>query len=112
MCSTLAPLVRHRDTKVTCGADKSSLSPDPGPLIQACALLVLAAMAHPQQTTIWSSILDHNSEAIVGRTAAACARPLAAWRMLSGSWRALVLLTYASVSYLVVLGILLAIKPA
>jgi hypothetical protein len=69
-------------------------------------------MAYPQRTNIWTSIFDHDSEAILGRTAAACARPIAAWRVLSGSWRALVLLTYASVSYVVVLGILLALTRA
>jgi hypothetical protein len=69
-------------------------------------------MNHPQRAKIWTSIFDHNSEAIVGRTAAACARPFAAWRVLSGSWRALVLLTYAGVSYVVVLGILLALERA
>ena len=83
-----------------------------GPLKWASALLVLATMRHPQQTQIWTSIFDHDSEAIVGRTAAACARPFAAWRLLSGTWRALVLLTYASVSYVVVLGILLALERA
>jgi hypothetical protein len=57
----------------------------------------------------WTSILDHNSEAIVGRTAAACAHPLAAWRVLSTSWKVAVLTVYLGISYLAVLSTLLAL---
>jgi hypothetical protein len=67
-------------------------------------------MIHLQRATTWTLISGYSSEAIVGRTAAACAHPLAAWRVLSSPWRLLVLLTYGSVSYLVVLGSLLALE--
>jgi hypothetical protein len=72
-------------------------------------LLIAPAMIHPQRAT-WTLISGYSSEAIVGRTVAACAHPLAAWQVLSSPWRLLVLLTYGSVSYLVVLGSLLALE--
>ena len=56
----------------------------------------------------WTSIFDHNSEAIVGRTAAACAHPVAAWQVLSTSWKVAVLTVYLGISYLAVLGALFA----
>ena len=47
---------------------------------------------------------------VVGRTAAACIHPIAAWRILPRSWRVVVLAAYAGVSYLAVLGALLVLN--
>ena len=69
-------------------------------------MLIAAAMAHPSRTIKWTSMLDHNSEAILGRTVAACAHPLAAWRVLPTSWKMAVLTVYVGISYLTVLGAL------
>ena len=49
---------------------------------------------------------------ILGRTAAACVHPFAAWRLLSVSWRVLMLIAYVAASYTVVLSTLLALSPA
>ena len=49
---------------------------------------------------------------ILGRTAAACVHPFAAWRLLSMSWRVLMLIAYVAASYAVVLSTLLALSPA
>jgi hypothetical protein len=46
---------------------------------------------------------------VVGRTAAACAHPLAAWQVLPASWRVLVLTVYTVTSYLTVLTALIAL---
>ena len=53
----------------------------------------------------------HHPELIVGRTAAACVHPVAAWRVLPVSWRVLVLTVYTVSSYLAVLGALVALNP-
>ncbi len=53
----------------------------------------------------------HAPELVVGRTAAACVHPVAAWRVLPTSWRILVLTVYTATSYLTVLSALLALDP-
>jgi hypothetical protein len=53
----------------------------------------------------------HQPAVAVGRTAAACVHPVAAWEVLPRSWRILVLTVYAVTSYLTVLGALIALKP-
>ena len=50
-------------------------------------------------------------EVIVGRTAAACVHPVAAWRVLPAPWRIVVLTVYAIVSYVTVLGALVVLRP-
>jgi hypothetical protein len=47
-------------------------------------------------------------EILIGRTAAMCFHPHAAWRTRSKAGRALVLLAYAAVSYVIVLGLLMS----
>ena len=49
-------------------------------------------------------------EIIVGRTAAACVHPVAAWRVLPASWRVLILAIYTVSSYVAVLGALVALS--
>jgi hypothetical protein len=53
----------------------------------------------------------HAPELVVGRTAAACVHPVAAWRVLPTSWRILVLTIYTATGYVMVLSALIAIKP-
>ena len=53
----------------------------------------------------------HAPELVVGRTAAACVHPVAAWRVLPTSWRILVLMVYTVTAYLTVLSTLIAMKP-
>ena len=48
---------------------------------------------------------------VVGRTAAACAHPVAAWQVLPTSWRVLVLTVYTVTSYLTVLTFLVTLNP-
>jgi hypothetical protein len=49
-------------------------------------------------------------EVVVGRTAAACLHPLAAWRIWPRSWRLLALTVYAAAGYLTVLTVLVALS--
>jgi hypothetical protein len=64
---------------------------------QSARLLLRDALRHPA--------------VVVGRTAAACVHPVAAWRVLPASWRILALTVYAMTSYLMVLCALIALKP-
>ena len=48
---------------------------------------------------------------VVGRTAAACLHPVTAWRVFSSSWRLCVVTAFAGISYVVVLGALLVLRP-
>jgi hypothetical protein len=50
-------------------------------------------------------------EIVVGRTAAACVHPIAAWQVLPASWRILVLTVYTVAGYVTVLSILIALEP-
>ncbi len=45
--------------------------------------------------------------AVIGRSAAACVHPYAAWRVKPGSVRVLILSAYAAVGYVLVLGALM-----
>jgi hypothetical protein len=53
----------------------------------------------------------HAPELVVGRTAAACVHPVAAWRVLPTSWRVLVLMVYTATGYLTVLSALIVMEP-
>jgi hypothetical protein len=64
-----------------------------------------------QQTPHLLRYAFHPPAVVVGRTAAACAHPVAAWQVLPRSWRILVLAVYAVTSYLTVLSALVALKP-
>jgi hypothetical protein len=44
---------------------------------------------------------------MLGRTMAFCVHPLAAWQLLSTSWRLWILTVYAGTAYIVVLGALI-----
>ena len=48
---------------------------------------------------------------ILGRTAAACVHPLAAWQVFSKAWRFPVVTAFAGLSYVVVLSTLLVLNP-
>ena len=48
---------------------------------------------------------------ILGRTAAACVHPFAAWRVFSRVWRLAVVTVFAGLSYMVVLSTLLVLNP-
>jgi hypothetical protein len=45
-------------------------------------------------------------EVLIGRSAALCVHPLAAWRSRSGRDRAMLLISYSALSYVIVLGLL------
>jgi hypothetical protein len=49
---------------------------------------------------------------LIGRTAAACVHPYAAWRVRPASVKVAVLSTYAAVGYVIVLTTLLALSTA
>jgi hypothetical protein len=49
---------------------------------------------------------SHRVEVLIGRSAACCVHPLAAWRSRSRNDRALLVASYVAVSYVVVLGLL------
>jgi hypothetical protein len=53
----------------------------------------------------------HAPELVVGRTAAACVHPVAAWQVLPTSWRILMLIVYTATGYLTVLSTLIVMKP-
>jgi hypothetical protein len=57
----------------------------------------------------WPALSGQSAEAVIGRTTAACVHPFVAWRVLSMSWRLLVLLEYAGVTYLLVLAALIVL---
>ena len=60
----------------------------------------------------WRHEPGYRVELMVGRTMAACAHPFAAWQVLSRSWRAVMVTTYAAASYLMVLTTLLILRYA
>ena len=49
---------------------------------------------------------SHRLEVLIGRSAALCIHPLAAWRSRSRIDRALLLISYVGISYAIVLGLL------
>ena len=52
---------------------------------------------------------NHTLEVLIGRSAALCIHPLAAWRSRSRNDRALLLISYVAISYVVVFGLLHAL---
>lgn len=48
-------------------------------------------------------------ELLIGRSLAMCAHPYAAWRSQSAKGRALVLVAYMTVTYIIVLGVLMTL---
>ena len=66
---------------------------------------------HPAVRESLVHTFRHTPELVVGRTAAACVHPVAAWRVLPTSWRILVLMVYTATSYLTVLSTLIVMKP-
>ena len=53
---------------------------------------------------------SHVLEVLIGRSAALCVHPLAGWRSPSRNDRALLLISYVGISYMLVLGLLHAIS--
>jgi hypothetical protein len=49
---------------------------------------------------------SHRFEVLIGRSAALCIHPLAAWRSRSRIDRALLVIAYVGISYAIVLGLL------
>ena len=54
--------------------------------------------------------MNLNTPIILGRTAAACVHPIAAWRVFSRTWRLAVVTVFAGLSYVVVLSTLLVLN--
>jgi hypothetical protein len=52
---------------------------------------------------------SHRIEVLIGRSAALCVHPLAAWRSPLRSDRALLVISYFAISYVFVLGLLQAL---
>jgi hypothetical protein len=67
-------------------------------------------MAVPTSSAWHRGAYGYGGAVIVGRTAAACVHPIAAWRVISMSWRFLVLLAYVAASYVLVLTALLVLS--
>jgi hypothetical protein len=53
---------------------------------------------------------SHRVEVLIGRSAALCVHPLAAWRSPAKSDRAMLLISYFALSYVVIFGLLHAIS--
>ena len=53
---------------------------------------------------------SHRIEVLIGRSAALCVHPLAAWRSPSRSDRAMLLISYFGISYVIVFGLLHALS--
>jgi hypothetical protein len=68
------------------------------------------ACAYAMEQANPRSLFRQPPEVVVGRTAAACVHPVAAWRVLPVSWRILVLTVYTVTSYLTVLSALVVLK--
>lgn len=95
-----------------------SASRDREPLAQFRSESFLANHASARQETLpvdqpaiehWGRVTTNRPEILLGRVAAASVRPVTAWQILPISWRLLMLVGYAVVAYLVVLGALLAL---
>ena len=54
--------------------------------------------------------MNFDTPIILGRTAAACVHPVAAWRVFSKTWRVAVVTVFAGLSYVVVLSTLLVLN--
>jgi hypothetical protein len=53
---------------------------------------------------------SHRIEVVIGRSAALCVHPFAAWRSPSRSDRAVLLISYFAISYVIMFGLLHAIS--
>ena len=53
---------------------------------------------------------SHRLEVVIGRSAALCIHPIAGWRSRSRNDRALLLVSYFALSYVIVFGLLHAIS--
>jgi hypothetical protein len=53
---------------------------------------------------------SHRLEVLIGRSAANCVHPLAAWHSRSRKDRAVLLISYFAISYVIVLGLLHAVS--
>jgi hypothetical protein len=67
-------------------------------------------MTEPTSSAWHRGAYRYGGAIILGRTAAACVHPIAAWRIISTSWRFLVLLAYVAASYVLVLTGLLVLS--
>jgi hypothetical protein len=67
-------------------------------------------MTQPASSAWHRGAYDCGGAVMLGRTAAACVHPIAAWRVISTSWRFLVLLAYVAASYVLVLAGLLVLS--
>lgn len=56
--------------------------------------------------TVFAQLERMSADIVIGRTLACCVHPAAAWRRLSASGRALIIVAYFAVSYLGVLAVL------
>ncbi len=56
--------------------------------------------------TVFAQLERMSADVVIGRTLACCVHPAAAWRRLSASGRALIIVAYFAVSYLGVLAVL------
>lgn len=63
----------------------------------------------PPTAQIWWSLWSDRTEIVAGRILAACIHPFAAWRILSISWKLVILAAYVVVGYLTVLSGLLVV---
>ena len=73
----------------------------------ALASTALVTITHQSTPSGWHGQKSYSPEIVLGRTVAACVHPFAAWRLLSTSWRLLMLAAYAATSYVTVLAALL-----
>ena len=53
---------------------------------------------------------SHRIEVVIGRSAAICVHPFAAWQSRSRKDRAVLLISYFTISYVIVLGLLRAMS--
>ena len=53
---------------------------------------------------------SHRLEVVIGRSAALCVHPIAAWRSRSRKDRTLLVISYVAISYVIVFGLLHAMS--
>lgn len=56
--------------------------------------------------TVFAQLERMSADIVIGRTLACCVHPAAAWRRLSASGRAVIIVAYFAISYLGVLAVL------
>ena len=71
-----------------------------------------ASAPAPPAPVNWSHALAMPVETNLGRAAAVCIHPAAAWRLLPTPWRWVIVAAYAAIAYAVTLGTLLLRGPA